>query len=303
VPVALAFAVASLLIGGATAGSASPAASAVSNRGTGGPNPNAPHVGAVAGVQTGPGISANNPVSRRAFLELHQRMLGIDLGAPSTPSVIHEYVGTSFDNIADSQGSQATQSVSTRIKPADPNTTLYTPTMFPSGGSCVEVSTAYFHTSQVVAAWDWCVQIRFVAQITIDTAFMQTYTQDRNYSTQIVMTDKPTNEWSSYLYNYKTGQWELLFKQHGTSQVGLAEGWDLYELYSNLGPKGHSYACADLRNKRIESQDIQVRIGSTWFVADPAHAGNDYDVPIEDFHCRSLHYQMITQFSHWKAKG
>jgi hypothetical protein len=304
VVVAVLLGTASLFVAGAAAGYASPAAVTGSGGGSPhGPNPNAPHGGVVRGVQTGPHISANNPASRRAFLELHQQMLGIDLGAPATPNTIHEYVGTSFDNIADSQGSQATQSVSTKIKPADPGTTLYTPTMFPSGGSCVEVSTAYFHTSQVVAAWDWCVQIRFVAQVTIDASFMSTYTQDKNYSTQIVMTDKPTNEWSSYLYNYTTAQWDLLFKQHGTSEVGLQEGWDLYELYSNLKPNGQSYACIDLRRKRIESQNIQVRIGSTWFAADPAHAGDDYDVPLSEFHCKSLRYHMITQFSHWKANG
>jgi hypothetical protein len=303
VAVAVLFGMASLLVSGA-AGYASPdSAGASSASHAGGPNPNAPRGGRVIGVQTGPHISFNNAASRRAFLELHQQMLGVDLGAPATPDTIHEYVGTSFDNIADSEGSQATQSVSTKIKPANPGTTLYTPTMYPSGGSCVEVSTAYFHTSQVVAAWDWCVQISFAAQVTINQAFMQTYTQNKNYSTQIVMTNKATNEWSSYLYNYTTGQWDLLFKQHGTSQVGLAEGWDLYELYSELKSNGQSYACADLKKKRVESQDIQVRIGSTWFDADPAHAGDDYDVPIENFHCKSLHYSMITQFTHWKAKG
>jgi hypothetical protein len=301
--VAVLLGTASLFVAGASAGYAAPAAPASPAGSSHGPNPNAPHTGVVRGVQTGSNISANNPASRRAFLELHQQMLGVDLGAPAKPDTIHEYVGTSFDNITDSEGSQATQSVSPNIKPADPGTTLYTPTMYPSGGSCVEVSTAYFHTSQVVAAWDWCVQIRFVAQITIDASFMTTYTQDKNYSVQIVMTDKATNEWSSYLYDYTTATWDLLFKQHGTSQVGLAEGWDLYELYSNLKPNGQSYACIDLRKKRVESQNIQVRIGSTWFTADPAHASNDYDVPLSEFHCKSLRYQMITQFSHWKAKG
>jgi hypothetical protein len=294
---------ASLFLAGPAAGYASPSASMSTSGSSHGPNPNAPHTGIVRGVQTGPDISANNPTSRHAFLALHQQMLGVDLGAPAKPDTIHEYVGTSFDNIADSEGSQATQSVSTKIKPADPGTTLYTPTMYPSGGSCVEVSTAYFHTSQVVAAWDWCVAINFVAQVTINSAFMQTYTQDKNYSVQIVMTNKATNEWSSYLYNYTTATWDLLFKQHGTSQVGLTDGWDLYELYSNLKPNGQSYACADLRKKRIESQGIQVRIGSTWFPADAAHAGNGYDVPLSAFDCKSLHYAMITQFSHWKAKG
>src|SRR5205823_11788695 len=107
-----------------------------------------------------------------------------------------------------------------------------TPTMYPSGGSCIEVSTAYFHTSQVVAAWDWCVLIRFVASVPIDASFLATYAVGHNYAVQIVQTDPSTNEWTAYLFNYVTGQWDTLFAQSGTSQVGLAEGWDLYELYS-----------------------------------------------------------------------
>ena len=54
--------------------------------------------------------------------------------ARGPPATIHEYVGTSFDNLADFKGSQATQSVSTRIQPADGGTTLYMPTMYPNGG-------------------------------------------------------------------------------------------------------------------------------------------------------------------------
>ena len=105
--------------------------------------------------------------------------------------------------------------------------------------------------------------------MTIDKNFMTTYTLNKNYSTQIVRTNESTNEWTAYLYNYKTATWDTLFTQSGTDQMGLAEGWDLYELYTNLKPNGQSYACADLKGKRVESQDIQVKIGSTWEVADP----------------------------------
>jgi len=257
----------------------------------------------VAGVRTGPNLSINTPHNIRAFLELHGAMLGARWTPPSVPNTIHEYVGTSFDNIANSTGAQALQSVSTKIKPADRGTTLYMPTMYPSGGSCIEVSTAYFHTSQVVAAWDWCVDIRFDAEVTIDSAFLATYAEQHNYAVQIVQTDPSTNQWTAYLFNYVTGQWDTLFVRAGTSQVGLAEGWDLYELYSNLKPNGQSYACIDLRNHRIQSQNIQVRIGATWQLADPTVAGDDYDVPLDQFHCKSLRYRMITQYSNWKAVG
>lgn len=268
------------------------------------PNPNAPHVGFVAGVQRGTNISVRNPASVHAFRQLHAQMLGTVNKAQ--PQTIHEYVGSSFTNMSNSMGSQATQSVSTKIKPADPGTTLYTPTMYPSGGtagSCIEMSTAYFHTSQVVAAWDWCKAINFVAQVTINKQFMHTYTQHKNYTTQIVQTNASKNTWTSYLYNYKTKQWQQFFQQSGTGQTGLSDGWDLYELYSNLQSNGQSYACADLQGKRVEAQNIMVDNGGTWASADPSNAGHEYDVPLSAFDCSSLTYNMITQYSHWKAVG
>src|SRR6266576_2040765 len=128
--------------------------------------------------------------------------------------------------------------------------------MYPND-ACIEVTTAYFFGSQAVAAWDWCKAIRFVAQVDINKRFMRTYTLDKNYSTQIVRTNPSNNEWTAYLYNYKTATWDTLFKQSGTGQTGLAEGWDIYELYTNVRPNGQSYACSDLKDKRVESQDIQ----------------------------------------------
>jgi hypothetical protein len=277
------------------------------------PDPNAPHVGNVAGLQTGPDISIRNPHSVHAFRVLHASMLrtaasGRTSGktAPTgRPQTIHEYVGTSFDT--DTMGSQASQSVSTKIKPGNPGTTLYTPTMYPSGGSsagsCIEMSTAYFYSSQVVAAWDWCKAITFVAQVTIDKSFMKTYTKHHYYSTQIKQTDAASNTWTSYLYNYKKGTWEKFFSQSGTSQVGLAEGWDIYELYSELKGDGQSYACDDLQGKRVAAKGIKVGVDGTWVTADPSHAAHDYDVPLSEFHCDSLTYNMITPYSHWKAIG
>lgn len=267
------------------------------------PPTTAPHRGVVAGLRTGPTISIGNPSSLHAFRVLHAQLRSTVTGQPAgaTPATIHENVGTSFD--ADTVGSQATQSVSTKIKPADPNTTLYTPTMYPSGGSCIEMSTAYFHTSQVVAAWDWCKAITFVADVKIDKSFMRTYTHHHNYSTQILQTDAASNTWTSYLYNYKTKAWEKFFRQNGTSQVGLDEGWDIYELYSTLDPNGQSYACADLEGKRVEAKGIKVGVDGHLVRATPARAGNDYDVPLSDFHCSSLTYSMISAYSHWEAIG
>jgi hypothetical protein len=290
-----------LVLGGTIASSASQATLGTAHH-AGAPNPDAPRGGAVTGLQTGAHLSANNPSSLHAFRVLHRQMRHPGRTRTNGVDTIHEYVGTSFQDLAGFKGAQATQSVSTRIRVGDGGTTLYMPTMYPNH-SCIEVTTAYFFGSQAVAAWDWCVAIRFVAQVDIDKHFMQTYTLDKNYSTQIVQTKKSTNEWTAYLYNYTTGTWDTLFTQHGTDQVGPAEGWDLYELYTNVKPSGQSYACADLKGKRVESQDIQVKIGAAWEAADATNAGDDYDVPLGAFACNSLHYQMVTPFSHWKAIG
>ena len=165
------------------------------------------------------------------------------------------------------------------------------------------MATTYFNNRRIVGAWDWCHAINFAAEVNINRRFLQSYTQNQNYSTQIVKTNPTTNEWTAYIYNYTTATWQTLYVQSGTGQTGLQVGWDLYELYSGLKPNGQSYACDDLFGKRNESQDIQMLLGSNWVLADPTNAGDDYDVPLSEFHCDSLQYQMITDFSHWKAMG
>lgn len=266
---------------------------------------NAPHSGHVAGVQYGRHLPVDTAQAVRAFKDLHAQMLGHPVGGVSKPTTIHEYVGTSFDTTT--SGSQATQSVSTKIHAGPHTPALYTPTMYPSGsgtnGSCIEVSTAYLPGSDNVAAWDWCQAIRFVATVHIDRAFMKTYTKHKNYSVQIVQTNPTKNTWTAYLYNYKTQAWETFYSQSGTSQVGLGEGWDIYELYSDIKGDGQSYACDDLAGRRVEAKGIKVGVGGSLVTADATNAGDDYDVPLSQFQCDSLTYSMITPFSHWKAIG
>lgn len=299
---AVAIGATSLTLGGTVAGYASSPPSTVRSTASAVPSPQAPHVGQVAGVQRGSTISINNPTSVRAFRELHAQMRsGHRAAANPGLTGIHEYVGTSFKS--NTLGSQATQSVSTKIKPANAGTTLYTPTMYPSGGSCIEMSTAYFHDSQVVAAWDWCKAITFVAQVDINKKFITTYTQHHNYSVQIVQTDAGSNTWTSYLYDYQKNTWEKFYSQSGTSQAGLSEGWDIYELYSDLKSNGQSYACDDLQGKRVEARAIKVGVNGKLVAATPSNAGHDYDVPLSDFHCSSLTYTMIKPYSHFKAIG
>ena len=308
----VALGVGALALGGTATAHASPAASdaagASAAPGTRGvvPPATAPHQGHVSGVRYGADVTVANPQSVHAFKVLHRDLIARSRGASgSAIDTIHPSDGTSFD--ASTVGSQATQSVSTKIKPARGDTTLYTPTMYPSGGStpgsCIEMSTAYFASSQVVAAWDWCKAITFVAEIPIDKSFIKTYTKHHNYTTQIVQTKASDNTWTSYLYNYKSGKWETFFTQNGTSELQGVQGWDVYELYSEVDGNGQSYACADLEGRRIEAQGIKVGVGGKLVPATSDNAGNAYDHADSDFYCDSFSYDMIKPFSHWRAVG
>jgi len=120
---------------------------------------------------------------------------------------------------------------------------------------------------------------------------------------QILQTKPSNNTWTAYLYNYKTDKWQQFYAQSGTSQVGNAEGWDIYELYSEIKGDGQSYACDDLAGQRVEAKGIKVGVGGSLVTADQTNAGDDYDVPLPEFQCDSMSYQMIKPFSHWKANG
>src|SRR5262249_4140570 len=160
----------------------------------------APRGGMVRGLQTGRHIPVNTRANRHRFLALHREMG--HASRAKTATSIHEYVGASFDDLARFNGAQATQSVSTGIHVGTSGTTLYMPTLYPND-ACIEVTTAYFFGSRAVAAWDWCKAITFVAQVTINKSFVDTYTMNGNYTTQIVRTKASTNQWTAYLYDYK----------------------------------------------------------------------------------------------------
>jgi len=46
-----------------------------------------------------------------------------------------------------------------------------------------------------------------------------------------------------------------------TAQLAGIQGWDVYELYSELDLNGQSYARADLEGKRVEARGIKVGVG------------------------------------------
>ncbi|WP_326695451.1 hypothetical protein [Streptomyces sp. NBC_01766] len=218
---------------------------------------------------------------------------------------IHPAQGTSFKAINGSDGSCAAQSVSTQLNIQDGSTTIYTPTMYPAGGSCVELVTVYTLSGRSVSAWDWCQSVTFEASVPIDSAFLGTYTDGSSsaYTGRVVKTDATTNSWTAALYNYRTGSWDTLFTQSGQNQSGRDTGWDIDELYSQVGSSGRAYSCDAMAGQTFESSNITVRINGSWTPASSANSDTTYDSPDSSFYCPDRTYQMVSAYDHWKAVG
>jgi hypothetical protein len=217
---------------------------------------------------------------------------------------IHPAQGTAFKSLSGADGSCATQSVSTQLTVHDSGTTIYTPTMYPPGGSCVELVTVYTRTVRSVSAWDWCRSVNFAASVTIDSSFLTTYTGGTGaYTGRVIRTSAASNTWAAALYNYSTGRWDTLFTQSGTNQSGRTDGWDIEELYSTVGSSGQASSCADMAGKTFESSNISVRVNGTWSPATSANSDTHYDSPAGSFYCSTRSYQMISPYTHWKAVG
>lgn len=217
---------------------------------------------------------------------------------------IHPAQGTAFKAASGADGSCATQSVSTQLTVADSYTTIYTPTMYPPGGSCVELVTVYTNSVREVAAWDWCRSVNFAASVPITSSFVSTYTNGTGaYTGRVIRTSASSNTWAAALYNYSTGKWDTLFSQSGTNQSGRTDGWDIEELYSTVASSGQAYSCGDMAGITFESSGISVRNNGVWSGASSANADTHYDSPASGFYCASRSYQMISAYSHWKAVG
>lgn len=239
------------------------------------------------------GISAKGPLGTPDAGTGHQ--LRVD---------IHPAQGTAFKSMSGADGSCATQSVSTQLTVQDGYTTIYTPTMYPPGGSCVELVTVYTQSVRSVSAWDWCQSVNFAASVPINSSFLSTYTNGSGaYTGRVIRTNASSNTWSAALYNYATGRWDTLFTQSGTNQSGRTDGWDIEELYSTVASSGRAYSCDDMAGVTFESSNISVRNNGAWSVANSANSDTHYDQPNSAFYCPDRSYQMISAYDHWKAVG
>lgn len=258
----------------------------------------APEVGHVIGVtKPSPALLRSPTVARRHA----DHLLGGLAEISSTPQ-LHNTLGTGLD--VQTTGAEATQSVSTQISPTNADTFIYAPTLLPDGGSCIEVSTVYSIYAHEVAAWDWCSQSsNFVAAVPIDSTFMATYTSSGHYQVRIRKTQATTNTWTAFLFNYKTKTWQTLFSQSGTPAP--SNGWDMYEVYSDIAPDGTSYACADLQGKTVDAKaiEIQRKVGGGWTNATPTYATGTAISAEDGFLCPTLSWKFIYPYYRWTVTG
>ena len=261
---------------------------------------------AVRGELSGAAAHAATTSQDASFLAAHAGLLPHSAKAAAAipdaaAETIHPAQGTAFVDEGNDEGAFATQSVTTQLHPTNGGTTIYTPTMYPAGGSCIEVTTVYTTDTQAVEAWDWCNNINFEASVPIDSSFLSRYTGNTGaYTVQIEQTNASSNTWTAYLYDYSTSSYDTLYTSSGSTQAGTT-GWDVNELYSDVQSNGQSYACADMANLTFSASNIQVDLGGTWTAASPSNADTEFDQPASAFDCPAMRYQMITQYSHWQV--
>lgn len=237
-------------------------------------------------------------------------------GPKATPLDITPWSGTihngwgAFPNVT-SSGAQATHTVNPRIAMTsnDPDV-IYAPTLFPSGTSCIEVSTFYWKGGNGVGAWNWCsASPAFDAVAWIDSSFVSTYTVPFNglpaYTVRDVQTDPVTNSWTAYLYNYTTRSWDALFTSADTSKLGLSGGgWDMYEIYTDYNPAtGEGYYCTETYGSMWWATNIRIRVNGSWQLLTP---GNSSVAPTSgvvstDYGCYSLSFTLQTPNSNWQV--
>lgn len=292
--------VAALALTPATAGHAVPApANAATHARTVVPDPHAAHRGTVPALR---GAAARTRMAGAAadFRAAHRDLLP---GArPSLAAQIHPAQGTSLTNVSGTGGVVATQSFSSTLTVARSGTTIYTPTLYPAGGSCIEITTVYTSGQRSVSVWDWCNDITFVVSVPIDSTFLGTYASGGFYSAEVLRTSSSPNTWVAYLYNYANSTWQTLYTSSGSTQAGTS-GWDVYELYSDVAANGTSYACTDMAGTTFEARSIRQYINGSWVDAAPGNAGTAYDQPHDNFKCPDMTYQMVSQYDNWRAVG
>ncbi|MEU1075614.1 MULTISPECIES: carbohydrate-binding protein [unclassified Streptomyces] len=261
------------------------------------PSPDAPHRGAVAGART-PGHDAGRD---RAVAALKD-------GRAARPAALtHNWWGI-FPQPGTHDGITATHSLDPAYHVSDADNFTYAPTT-KAQNSCIEVVTAYWNSGNELWAWDWCSRNGGPAKIVpLDADFRAKYTTAVDgrpaFSIQLVKDTGSGNRWSSYLYNHRSAQWELLYRQSGTDQSDLDYGWDIFEIYASVNPAtGVGYYCTEARNTVFDSSAIQLRKAGVWKPARPADSPwTEANPSGRDFLCPPLKFLQAGANDHWTVR-
>lgn len=203
-------------------------------------------------------------------------------------------------------GVTATQSVDPNLRLSDSSDFLYTPTTKPPSGSCIEAVTVHTSGTPQIWAWDWCGSVAPAVTKDVDSGFVSDYGSTVNgrtaYEVRVARTDAGANTWDMTLHNQRTGAWDEFFSSSGSDQSGWAQGWDMFEFYSDTNPStGNTYVCDDIANETLESSSVQVQQNGSWT---PASTGNSTWMPEQnpnpsDYRCPSLRFDILGANDHW----
>ncbi|GAA1376495.1 carbohydrate-binding protein [Catellatospora chokoriensis] len=204
-------------------------------------------------------------------------------------------------------GMTATHTLNPNFRLSNAADYLYSPTMKPPHGSCIEVVTVHTRTYAQVWAWNWCGPGAPAVTMNINSTFLAKYATTVNgrqaYTVRIRQTNAATNTWTATLYNYSTAAWDTMYTSSGTDRSGWQQGWDMFEFYSNTNPAGRTYICDDIAAAGVafEGSSITVLSGSTWI---PAGTGNSTWMPSASpnpsaYKCPALSFNILHANDNW----
>lgn len=249
--------------------------------------PSAPHD--VVGAKTG--TTATAAADRFREIRTHR--------APNIKANIHDDWGV-FTSGAAVTGQDAVQSVYSDLSIS--GDTLYAPTM-KAPGSCVELVTTYTGGVRQVWAWDWCVSVNVAKSVDIDAGFQAHYVTSVNghdsYRGKVEQTDAGSNTWTSYLFNYSTGQWDTFYSQSGTDQSHEGRSWNIFEIYAS-GDTTAEY-CNALGSRTIESSSYQIKLNGAWTSANTGNTQVISNSSANDFLCPGMSRVVLNPNDDWQV--
>ncbi|MGY0230926.1 hypothetical protein [Longispora urticae] len=268
--------------------------------------------GTVAALPDTPSAQARRAEAVAKFRELHEIRKARKAGVQGAAAQLHHFWGVEPTN-ASGDGLQATQSVVPTWKTSKDGDFMYTPTMKPPGGSCIEITTAYWRyngtNTNEVWAWDWCGEGGPKKEVNIDAAFLAKYTTTVDgrpaYTVKVERTVVASNTWTAYLFNVQTNAWDTFYTQKGTDKSELPYGWDIFEFYASKNPAtGQAYYCADMPSTGFDSSGIKLRKNGVW---SPATAANSPWEPYVNptgstYWCNTLKFQKIGANDRWTVR-